>query len=48
MYQFLLRQWKLGKVTEANLETAVSKGWITEEEKMQILVTPQRPSWSGL
>ena len=37
MYAFLLRQWQLGKVTETQLEYAVTKGWISEAEKEQIL-----------
>lgn len=40
MFRFLLLQWKAGKVIEENLSQAVLKGWITEEEKEQILATP--------
>jgi len=40
MFKFLLLQWKAGKVTEAHLNQAVVKGWITEEEKEIILATP--------
>lgn len=42
MYMFLLYQWQLGKITEANLEIAVNKGWITSEEKEAIMaITPE-------
>lgn len=40
MYKFLLLQWKAGKVTAENLSQAVLKGWISEEEKEQMLATP--------
>lgn len=43
MYAFLLRQWQLGKVTKTQLEYAVTKGWITEEEMYKILNVPQTP-----
>ena len=37
MYNFLKIQYQLGKITEAQLDTAVTKGYITEEQKLQIL-----------
>ena len=37
MYNFLKIQYQLGKITEAQFDTAVTKGYITEEQKLQIL-----------
>jgi hypothetical protein len=39
MYETLLRLWKEGKLTEESLNTAVLKGWITEEQKQEILAS---------
>ncbi|MDF2596464.1 MAG: hypothetical protein K0R69_2805 [Clostridia bacterium] len=39
MYNTLLRLYKEGKLTEAGLTTAVTKGWIKETEKQLILVS---------
>ena len=37
MFETLLRLWKDGKLSEEKLSNAVSKGWITEEEKEKIM-----------
>jgi hypothetical protein len=37
MFEFLKIQFKLGKIGEPELEQAVSKGWITEEQKNTII-----------
>lgn len=37
MYNILLRLYIQGKVNEEHLEEAVSRGWITQIEKMQIV-----------
>lgn len=39
MYETLLRLWKEGKLTAAQLDNAVVKGWITEEQKQTILAS---------
>lgn len=40
-YDFLLTQWKLGKLTETQVQSAVTKGYITAEEADTILATPK-------
>lgn len=40
LYNFILNQWILGK-DETYVENAFTKGYITEEEKITILATPQ-------
>ena len=37
MYNKLLNMYKRGLLTEAQLDNAVKKGWITEEQKEEIL-----------
>ncbi|HWQ76864.1 MAG TPA: XkdX family protein [Syntrophomonas sp.] len=37
MYDFLRLQYQLGKITEARLQTAVDKGYITAEQMTEIL-----------
>ncbi len=37
MFEFLRIQFKLGKIGEPELEQAVAKGWITEEQKNLII-----------
>ena len=37
MYNTLLRMWKKGKLTEAQINKAVEKGWITEAQRLQFL-----------
>jgi hypothetical protein len=39
MFETLLRLWKEGKLTEIQLNNAVLKGWITEEQKQEILAS---------
>lgn len=41
MYGFLLNMWIMGKIDEGYLTAQVTKGRITEEEKVMILATPQ-------
>lgn len=36
IYQSLLRLYKAGKITSEQLDIAISKGWITEEQKAEI------------
>ena len=36
---YLADMYREGKVTEAKLESAVTKGWIAEEEKNEIIGT---------
>jgi len=37
MYETLKRLWTEGKLTEAKLDAAISKGWITAEQKIEIM-----------
>lgn len=37
MFERLRRLYREGKIDEAGLESAVEKGWITEEQKNQII-----------
>ena len=37
MFEFLKIQYRLGKITEVELTLAVTKGWLTEEQKEEIL-----------
>lgn len=37
MYEFLNNAYKEGKIGFAELEKAVEKGWITEDEKNKII-----------
>lgn len=37
MYEFLLIQWKLGKLTEAKLNRLVANGVITQEQMNAIV-----------
>jgi hypothetical protein len=36
-YESLLRLWTAGKLTEAMLDAAINKGWITEDDKEKIM-----------
>jgi|LSQX01.2.fsa_nt_gb hypothetical protein len=36
-FKFLQYQYRLGKIDETHLEQAVNKGYITEEERGQII-----------
>ena len=37
MFETLKRLWREGKLTEAKLDVAVSKAWITIEQKAEIM-----------
>ena len=37
VYSLFLRQWQRGRITEADLQEAVTKGLITETEKQSIM-----------
>lgn len=39
MYYKLLQMYKDGLLTEEMLDKAILKGWITEEEKIQIILS---------
>lgn len=41
MYPFLLNMWIMRKVDEAYLDGQVTRGRITEQEKLMIMATPQ-------
>ena len=36
-YESLLRLYNAGKITATQLDTAIAKGWITIEEKNEII-----------
>lgn len=40
LYPFILNMWIMGK-DETYISNAATKGYITEEEKIMILATPQ-------
>lgn len=42
MYNFFKNMWILKKVDESRLDKAVTKGYITEEEKNEIIQIPRR------
>lgn len=41
MYNKLLSMYQRGLLTEVQLQKAVEKGWISEEEKIQIILSKQ-------
>ena len=41
MYERLLNLWITGRLTEAQLDAAVVKGWITAEQRDEIAATPK-------
>ena len=41
MFDFLLLQWKMGKIDEKYLDVMVSKGRITAEQGAEIKATPR-------
>ncbi|WP_187442143.1 hypothetical protein [Sutcliffiella horikoshii] len=41
LYPFILSMWQRKKIDEVKVESYYAKGLITEEEKDQILATPQ-------
>ena len=40
VYNFILNCWKLGKITEADVEGFVVKGYITSDQAAEILAAP--------
>jgi hypothetical protein len=42
LYDYCLLRWTSGAWTETQLTNAVTKGYITEEEKAEIMATPQQ------
>lgn len=44
MYERLKQLYADGKLDEAGLDRAVGKGWITEEQKVEILAPPITPT----
>ncbi|SFI89519.1 XkdX family protein [Brevibacillus centrosporus] len=41
LYSYCAMRWNAGVWTEAELTTAVAKGYITEEEKQEIMASGQ-------
>jgi len=41
MYGFILNMWIMGRITATQVQTYVTKGYITQEEANMILATPQ-------
>jgi hypothetical protein len=41
MYAFILNMWVFGKISESQVNSYATKGFITQEEANQILATPQ-------
>lgn len=41
LYNYFLNQWVNCTITQAQLDNAVTKGYITSAEESQILATPQ-------
>jgi len=37
MFEYLKELYQEGRISEAGLDNAVSKGWITEEQKQEIV-----------
>ena len=44
MYSMLLNLWVTNRLPEAGLENAVTKGWITAEQRDMIIATPRNPA----
>lgn len=42
MYSFVLNMWVMGRYTEAQVNAAVGKRYITVEESQMILATPRQ------
>lgn len=40
-YNFLYNMWIMGKLTETQVQNAVTKGYITQDEANQIIATPK-------
>lgn len=41
MYQFILNMWIMGRYTETQVQTAVTKGYITQDQADMIIATPK-------
>jgi uncharacterized XkdX family phage protein len=41
MYQFILNMYVMGRYSESQVQSAVTKGYITQEEADIILATPR-------
>ena len=41
MYQFLLNMWIMNRLTETQVNAAVTKGYITQEEANMIIAMPK-------
>lgn len=41
MFEFLKNMWIMGKLTETQVQNAVVKGYIMQEQADQILATPK-------
>lgn len=41
MYNFAKNMWIMKRITEEQLEIYVNKGYLTDDEKMEILATPK-------
>jgi hypothetical protein len=41
MYETLCKLWQEGKLTEAMLDKAVTLGWITPQQKAEIMLLPK-------
>ena len=44
MFERLKRLYTEGKLDEAAIRNAVTKGWITEEQATEILTPPEQPN----
>lgn len=42
LYPFLLNMWISKRISESNIQNAVTKQWITPEEANMILATTQK------
>jgi hypothetical protein len=40
-YNLIYNQWIMGKYTSTNVQNAVTKGYITQDQANTILATPQ-------
>lgn len=41
MYQMLLNLWTSNRLTEAQLNSAISRGWVTPEQRDEIAAMPR-------
>lgn len=40
-YDFLLNQWILGNLTQSQVQNAVTKGFLSQEQANSIIATPK-------